>query len=1289
MNFKSIFFSLVTTFFVTLQVYSQVVINEVFLSGFNGSEAADHGFKIDDWVELYNNSNNSVNLTGWYLSDNQDEPTKWRIPSGTINTNDHRVFNANGLDNSNTNTNFKIDQSELTEEVVLSDPLGNIVDIYKIRAYTQIGHSRGRTSNGANTWAIFKNPTKNANNNSDNATNYAPNPIINTPSGAHSNSVTVSVIVPMGFTARYEINTGNNNTAKIEEPSSNSTAYTAPLTFNNTTVFKVRLFDNSGQLLPGFIETNTYFINENHNLYTLSVSGKNNLITLLKGDSTLYPLAHWEFFDETGTLVTEVAGNLNKHGQDSWAYPQRGFDIFARDETGYGGLMKHQFYEDKDREEFDRFIIRAAGDDNYPYENGGAHIRDAFVQTWGYKSGLEMDHRTYKPCVVYINGKYWGVYEIREKVVHKEYTKHYYDQAADDLDFISYWGGRTIRYGSANDWDVLINFIDNNNMGNTTNFTYVNDRVNLTSWTDYVLFNNYIVSKDWNNYNSAWWRGRNPDGGAQKWQFLLWDMDASFGHYINYSDVPNTGPNASPCDVLNNSPIDDPEDLLSSFEKLIDQNSNFRNFVANRYNDMLNTYWNCNYSIPLLNEMVAEKEAEMPRQISRWNPNLYNGTNNNGTINQWEDHVQDIRDFLNDRCNVIDSRLASCLNLGAKYQVTLQTQPANLDCAGIRTNSIDLPVLPITGDYYTNLPVDIIANNSFNYEFSHWTTSNGTNISNINADSIRLTFNQNETLTAHFDYVGGGKELIINEIHYNPADSILANGDTISGKSFEFVELKNIGADPIDLKGLYFGKGIGETFKSNNVIQPNDFVVLAEDSAMFHAKYGFAADYKFSGKLENNGERIWLNDICGSIIDSLRYDDNLPWDTLPDNGNYSLALIDGLADNADPTNWAAQAVYTTPGKENNFCTTITNTSTIVSISCYGANDGFASLSVTGGRQPYTFNWSNGANSSLITNLSPGIYTVNITDALNCQTTETVQINEPPLLEANIMANDENYYQANNGAAAANVTGGLMPYTYSWSNGATTSTINNLSPNQYSLTVTDANSCQVVKNVTINSLNCNTINVTTIIVNETCFNNENGSITINNTQNGTPPYTILWSNGSNSNSIHNLTPGSYTVYITDAKGCPYTENYTVLDATDLLIDIQVTDVNSNTQTGGAIDLTATGGIPPYSYSWSNTAITQDIYNLDTGVFSVSVTDANNCKSIINNIQVGTDCSPSLVQTNQPALVSNTYQVALYIQSNGKVNANDAVIFYAGDYIELTNDFEVEIGADFYANINGCN
>jgi len=882
----------------------EIVINEVFLSGFNGSEQGDHGFKIPDWVELYNPSGVSVNLAGWYLSDNQNNVTKWEIPSGSIPANGRRVFTLDGTGVGSLNTNFKIDQSELNEEVVLSSPSGEVVDIYKIRSMTAIGHSRGRLSDGGQEWGVFTSPTKNLPN-AISGSDYCPLPEIDVPSGAHPGSISVTIDVPIGFTARYELNVGTNATARVLDPTAGSAVYTGALNFNQTTILKVRLFDDAGVLLPGFVETNTYLIGEDHSIYTLSVSGKNNIITLLDGSISLYPTAHWEFFDEGGELLSESAGNLNKHGQDSWAYPHRGFDLFSRDEAGYGGLMKHKFFEQRDRTEFDRFILRAAGDDNYPFEDGGAHIRDAFIQNWGGKSGLAMDHRSYRPCVVYINGRYWGVYEIREKVVHKSYTKYYYNQDEDDLDYISYWGGRTIRYGSPASWDNMMNFIQNNNMAVASNFAQVDDAIDLTSWTDYVLFNNYIVSKDWNNYNSAWWRGRNPEGTGQKWKFILWDMDASFGHYINYSGVPNTNFNASPCDVLDNSPISDPENLLSRFEKLIDQNPGFRDFVANRYNDMLNTYWSCDYALPILDEMIDEKLPEMPRQIERWG----------GNMTTWANHVQDIRDFMNARCGYIDNGLQSCLNLGTRHQLTLKIEPAAA-LAEIQTNSIVLPELPMTGNYYQDLPLELTAISGVTYQFSHWATQNGTVITDINDPNITLNVTGNDVITAHFVEQEVG-ELVINEIHYNPQDSALTDSTEISGAGFEFIELKNTGTTTLNIGGMGFSAGITYLFPVGTTIAPGDFVVLAGDEALFEAKYGFTPDGVFAGDLDNSGEFLRLGTAL-EVVDSLTYDDSGLWDGLADAGLYSLGLIDAGNDNSVGGNWSIQSVYTTPGEENVF-----------------------------------------------------------------------------------------------------------------------------------------------------------------------------------------------------------------------------------------------------------------------------------------------------------------------------------------------------------------------------------
>ena len=125
---------------------------------------------------------------------------------------------------------------------------------------------------------------------------------------------------------------------------------------------------------------------------------------------------------------TEGDGYTNKHGNDSWAYAQRGIDFITRDKLGYNYALKHQIFARTPRDRFQRVILKAAANDNYPFctigpgVNGSAHIRDAYCHTLSQDGHLALDERTYEPCVLYANGQYWGVYELREKV--------------DDADFI-------------------------------------------------------------------------------------------------------------------------------------------------------------------------------------------------------------------------------------------------------------------------------------------------------------------------------------------------------------------------------------------------------------------------------------------------------------------------------------------------------------------------------------------------------------------------------------------------------------------------------------------------------------------------------------------------------------------------------------------------------------------------------------------------------------------------------------------------------------------------------------
>ncbi len=169
----------------------------------------------------------------------------------------------------------------------------------------------------------------------------------------------------------------------------------------------------------------------------------------------------------------------------------------------------------------------------------------------------------------------------------------------------------------------------------------------------------------------------------------------------------------------------------------------------------------------------------------------------------------------------------------------------------------------------------------------------------------------------------------------------------------------------------------------------------------------------------------------------------------------------------------------------------------INVSCFGENNGYATVDASGGTEPYTFNWSNGQSGQMATNLVAGVYSVTVMDALSSEATTTVTITEPPTLEANVSSTSETSPGANDGNAAANPIGGTPAFTYLWSNGQTTQMINNLAPGDYSVTVTDANNCIALESVVVGPLpTCNPLNDSLELVN--FFNILDGPNWTNNT-----------------------------------------------------------------------------------------------------------------------------------------------------------------------------------------------
>lgn len=292
------------------------------------------------------------------------------------------------------------------------------------------------------------------------------------------------------------------------------------------------------------------------------------------------------------------------------------------------------------------------------------------------------------------------------------------------------------------------------------------------------------------------------------------------------------------------------------------------------------------------------------------------------------------------------------------------------------------------------------------------------------------------------------------------------------------------------------------------------------------------------------------------------------------------------------------------------------TPTSTNVSCFGVCNGTATAAATGGTTPYTYRWLPiipPVTSTVITNLCPGTYSLVVTDARNCKdTSAAIVITQPKLLVAGATKTNVTCNGACNGSATANPTDGTPPYTYSWApGGQTTKTISSLCPGNYTVTVTDANSCsktQIVPVIQPNSLNVN-LAVTNITCNAVC----NGSVSATVTG-GTPGYTFLWApGGETTSSISNKCAGTYTVTVTDAAGCTRIATQAITQPSAIILNsAPITNVTCFGLCNGAISTLAVGGGGGFTYSWSpGNQTTNSISNLCFGVYSVTAKDVNGC------------------------------------------------------------------------------
>lgn len=294
-------------------------------------------------------------------------------------------------------------------------------------------------------------------------------------------------------------------------------------------------------------------------------------------------------------------------------------------------------------------------------------------------------------------------------------------------------------------------------------------------------------------------------------------------------------------------------------------------------------------------------------------------------------------------------------------------------------------------------------------------------------------------------------------------------------------------------------------------------------------------------------------------------------------------------------------------------------SSFTDASCNTLCDGTANANVTGGIAPFTYDWSpgnpTGDGTPNVTGLCAGTWFCQVTDNVGCITFATVTISEPQTITLNPTVVNVSCNGMSDGSITANPSGGTGPYSYLWMPGSlTTQTISGLVAGTYTLTVTDANNCTATQQVTITEPQ--PVTATMSFTNVQCFAACNGTATVN-VSGGTGPYSYNWSSGQGTAMAVNLCPGTYTVDVTDANGCPTQQTVTITEPTQLVTTLTSTNVTCNNLCDGTATVNASGGTPGYSYTWSpGGGTTPTATGLCAGAYSVITMDMNGCSSVLS-------------------------------------------------------------------------
>lgn len=580
-----------------LQNPEGLMISEVMNN--NSSYLGQNGNEYYDWIEIKNNSKKKISLKDYYLTTNDNRLKEWNLPDVSLDPKEFYVVMASGdINLSNTSyqhTNFKL--SEI-ESLYLTNGK-SIVDSMFI-SEIPLGYSMGRGSEYG--FFYFETPSPKKENTAG-MLQVSALPKVSKTSGIYNDADSINLEIQANGTIYY--------TLDGSEPSTKSNQYTGPILLSKTAVVKSINVEEGKIISP--VLTNSYIINENHTLPVMSVSMNPKDFNRVQGNSwdELEVPSYAEFYEDGKSFSIPCGFKL--FGGSTRGMAKKSFSLKFKKQYGKADLH-YQVFDNRDFSSFDTLVLRSGSQDS---EN--AFFRDILATSLMEESEAEV--QSYKSMILYINGQYWGVYNIREKVGDEFLENHYnVDGSLGNIIRTDY----EVSLGTANDYKSIVNYLSTHNMNNKENYEYIKTKVNINSLIDFWVGEIYTTNNDIINSRVF----THPDIDDGKLHFIFYDLDYSMYFPMNNYYTFMTNPEGMSAFKV-----------PTVFMRNMFQSKEFQKDFVERLSWNMKNIWKRERVMNRLEEIYETLYPEMERNQKRWGM----------TMKDWTSSVDVIRDYVKKR----------------------------------------------------------------------------------------------------------------------------------------------------------------------------------------------------------------------------------------------------------------------------------------------------------------------------------------------------------------------------------------------------------------------------------------------------------------------------------------------------------------------------------------------------------------------------------------------------------------------------------------------------------------